>query len=79
MPSISNSNYRLGAKRLTTRSIAVALLLAVTVVGRASVDEVVRWNKVATDATVAAKINPLAESRHLRNPARGDSRCSKCG
>ena len=63
MPSISNSNYRLGAKRLTIRSIAVALLLAVTVVGRASVDEVVRWNKVATDATVAAKINPLAESR----------------
>jgi membrane-associated phospholipid phosphatase len=62
MPSISNSNYRLGAKRLTIRSIAVALL-AVTVVGRASVDEVVRWNKVATDATVAAKINPLAESR----------------
>jgi hypothetical protein len=41
MPSISNSNYRLGAKRLTIRSIAVALL-AVTVVGRASVDEVVR-------------------------------------
>ena len=62
MPSISNSNYRLGAKHLTMRSIAVALL-AVTVVGRASVDEVVRWNKVATDATVAAKINPLAESR----------------
>jgi membrane-associated phospholipid phosphatase len=62
MPSISNSNYRLGAKRLTIRSITVALL-AITVVARASVDEVVRWNQVATDATVAAKINPLAESR----------------
>jgi membrane-associated phospholipid phosphatase len=62
MPPVSNSNYWVGAKRLTIRSIAVALL-AVTVVGRASVDEVVRWNQVATDATVAAKINPLAESR----------------
>ena len=40
-----------------------AALLAITVVGRASVDEVVRWNQVATDATVTAKTNPLAESR----------------
>ena len=68
MPSISNSNYRLGAKRLTARSIGInammaAALLAVTVVGRASVDEVARWNQVATDATIAAKTNPLAESR----------------
>ncbi len=62
MPSVSNSNYRVGAKRLTIRPITVALL-AITVVARASVDEVVRWNQVATDATVAAKINPLAESR----------------
>ena len=70
MPSISNSNYRLGAKRLTIRSIGInaliaAALLAITVVGRASVDEVARWNQVATDATIAAKTNPLAESRIL--------------
>jgi membrane-associated phospholipid phosphatase len=62
MLSVSSSNYHLGAKRLTIRSIAVALL-AVTVVSRASVDEVARWNQLATDATVAGKINPLAESR----------------
>jgi membrane-associated phospholipid phosphatase len=62
MPPVSNSNYWVGAKRLTIRSITVALL-AITVVARASVDEVVRWNQVATDATVAAKINALAESR----------------
>jgi membrane-associated phospholipid phosphatase len=62
MPSVSSSNYHLGAKRLTIRSIAVALL-AVTVVSRASVDEVARWNQLATDATVAAKITSLAESR----------------
>ena len=68
MPSVSNSNYRFGAKRLTIRSIGIkammaTVVLAVTVVGRASVDEVARWNQVATDATVAAKTNPLAESR----------------
>ena len=68
MPSVSNSNYRLGAKRMTTKLIGInammaAALLAITVVGRASVDEVARWNQVATDATVAAKTNPLAESR----------------
>ena len=68
MPSISNSNDRLGAKRLTVRSIGInavmaAALLAITVVGRASVDEVARWNQLATDATIAAKTNPLAESR----------------
>ena len=37
-------------------------LLAVTVVGRASVDEVARWNQIATDATTVANTNPLAES-----------------
>jgi hypothetical protein len=37
-------------------------LLAITVVGRASVDEVARWNQIATDATTAANTNPLAES-----------------
>ena len=68
MPSVSNSNYRFGAKPLTIRSIGIKAMmatavLAVTVVGRASVDEVARWNQVATDATVAAKTNPLAESR----------------
>ena len=68
MPSISNSNCRLGAKRLRIKLVGInamiaVALLAVDVVARASVDEVVRWNQVATDATVAAKINPLAESR----------------
>ena len=67
MPSVSNSNYRLGAKRLTIRSIGtnaiiVAALLAITVAGRASVDEVARWNQIATDATTAANTNPLTES-----------------
>ena len=41
MPSVSNSNYRFGAKRLTRRSIGIKAMmatavLAVTVVGRAS-------------------------------------------
>jgi hypothetical protein len=68
VPSASNSNYRLGAERLTIKLVGInammaAALLAITVVGRASVDEVVRWNQVATDATVVAKTNPLAESR----------------
>ena len=68
MPSDSNFNCRLGAKRLTIKlfginALMAAGLLTITVVGRASVDEVARWNQVATDATVAAKINPLAESR----------------
>ena len=68
MPSVSNCNPRLGTKRLPIKSIGInammaAALLAITVVGRASVDEVVRWNQVATDATVTAKTNPLAESR----------------
>ena len=68
MPSVFNSNYCLRAKRLTARSrqtvatIAV-VLLATIVASRASVDEVTRWNQIATDATVAAKTNPLAESR----------------
>ena len=68
MPFVSNSNYRLGAKVLTTRSIGtnaiiVALLMAITIAGsKASVDEVVRWNQIATDATTAANTNPLTES-----------------
>jgi PAP2 superfamily len=68
MPSVSNSNYRLGPKRMRTKLIGTnammaTALLAITVVGRASVDEVARWNQVATDAAIAAKTNPLAESR----------------
>ena len=60
MPSASNSNYCFGAKRRTIRSIGIKAimaiaLLAITVVGRASVDEVARWNQIATDATTAAK------------------------
>lgn len=37
------------------------LLLAVT--AAASTDEVMRWNRVATDAAAAAEIDPLTESR----------------
>ena len=67
MPSVSNSNYRLGAKRLTIRSIGTiailaAALLAITVASRASADEVTRWNKIATDASAVANTNPLTES-----------------
>ena len=67
MPSVSNSNYRLGAKRLTVKSVGInaimaAALLAITVVGRASADEVTRWNQIATDASAVANTNPLAES-----------------
>ena len=67
MPSAPDSNYCFGAKRPTIRSIgtkaiiAIALL-AITVVGRASVDEVARWNQIATDATTVANTNPLTES-----------------
>ena len=50
-------------KSIGTNAIMAAALLAIIVVGSASVDEVVRWNQVATDATVAAKTNPLTESR----------------
>ena len=39
-----------------------AALLAVTVASRASVDEVVRWNQIATDASTVADTNPLTES-----------------
>jgi hypothetical protein len=67
MPSVSNSNYRSGAKRPSVRSIGIkaimgTALLAVTVVGRASVDEVARWNQIATDASAVANTNPLTES-----------------
>jgi hypothetical protein len=55
MPSFYNSYYRLGAKRMTTKPIGTntmmaAALLAITVVGRASVDEVVRRNQVANES-----------------------------
>ena len=50
-------------KLIGTNAMMATALLAITVVGRASVDEVARWNQVATDAAIAAKTNPLAESR----------------
>ena len=61
MPSVSNSNYRLGATRLTIKSIGTnammaAALLVITVASRASADEVARWNQIATDATVWPKL-----------------------
>ena len=39
-----------------------AALLAVTVASRASVDEVIRWNQIATDASTVENTNPLTES-----------------
>ena len=71
MPSASNSNYCFGAKRRTIRSIGIkaimaTALLAITVVGRASVDEVARWNQIATDATTAANTNPSPRVVSLR-------------
>jgi membrane-associated phospholipid phosphatase len=39
-----------------------AALLAITVASRASVDEVTRWNQIATDATTVANTNALKES-----------------
>ena len=61
MPSASNSNCRLGAKRLRIKFVGInammaAALLAITVLGRASVDEVARWNQVATDAASRPKL-----------------------
>ena len=49
-------------KLIGTKAIMAIALLAVTVVGRASVDEVARWNQIATDATTVANTNPLTES-----------------
>jgi membrane-associated phospholipid phosphatase len=65
--SFSIFNYRLGGKRPTVRPVQTiatlaAALLAITVASRASADEVTRWNIIATDATAAAKTNPLTES-----------------
>ena len=67
MPSVSNSNYRLGAKRLTIKSIGTNVMMAgallvITVASRVSADEVTRWNKIATDASAVANTNPLTES-----------------
>ena len=80
MPSVSNSNYRLGAKSLTIKSIGTnammaAALLVITVASRVSADEVTRWNKIATDASAVPNTNPLVESC---DPARCNSRCRKC-
>jgi hypothetical protein len=40
-----------------------AALLATSFVSATSADEVIRWNQIATDATTAAKADPLTESR----------------
>ncbi len=44
-----------------TQVVTVVLLLAASIT--ASADEVVRWNRVATDAAAAAQTDPLTESR----------------
>jgi hypothetical protein len=41
----------------------VAVLLAMIPASRASADEVILWNQIATDATTTAKTDPLTESR----------------
>ena len=41
--------------------MAAALLFFVSAFAQS--DEVARWNRIATDATVAAQIDPLTESR----------------
>ena len=56
MPATSKSNYCQGRERLTgnrveTIAILTAALLTVTVASRASADEVMRWNEIATKAT----------------------------
>ncbi len=67
MPSVSNFTYHLGGRGLTARSVQTiailgAALLAITVASRAAADEVMRWNKIATDASAVANTNPLTES-----------------
>ena len=52
---------RFGAPRRLLGTFAAALL-AVTVASRASVDEVIRWNQIATDASTVENTNPLKES-----------------
>ncbi len=43
-------------------STFAAALLTITVASRASVDEVTRWNQIATDASTVANTNALTES-----------------
>ena len=40
-----------------------AALLVIADASRTSADEVIHWNQIATDATTAAKTDPLTESR----------------
>ena len=54
------ANRLAGPRRLL--GTFAAALLAVTVASRASVDEVVRWNQIATDASTVTDTNPLTES-----------------
>src|ERR1700686_2695352 len=44
-------------------TLAAALLAITTVASRASVDEVTRWNQIATDASTVANTDPLTETR----------------
>ena len=60
MPSVLIPIIASALSVLTIRSIGIkamiaAALLAITVASRASVDEVTRWNQIATDATTVAK------------------------
>jgi membrane-associated phospholipid phosphatase len=51
----------------TARALGIAVFAGFVLLGgflsRASADEVIRWNEVATDAATANKVDPLTESR----------------
>ena len=59
---------RLDGRRLTVGSVLTIATIAAALLpifwgGRASADEVTRWNQIATDATTMANTDPLTESR----------------
>jgi hypothetical protein len=66
-PNLTNLPQRtlinLRARPARIPATLVAALLAIIPVTKASADEVMRWNQIATDATTAAKTDPLTESR----------------
>ena len=54
---------RVAVRPVFRRAAAVAAALLLTAAAAARADEAVRWNRVATDASVAAALDPLTESR----------------
>ena len=51
--------------RIFKKQFAVVFAAALLLVGSAfaQTDEITRWNRIATDASLAAQVDPLAESR----------------